>query len=206
MSTTDRSYAVRMKQLAGGINAQFRANNSTAPQENSQPGAVEQSYRTGRIFGQISVNVDGDISPACACLETTSGGGGGGGENIDKTINSCLDFEVITVNEGDTLTITQITSGFGLTGVLNGTTATQITFGTPFETSTPGTYTVGCLISFNKATTSSADPSTSYIVSNTSGSSFTFSFDGTGAPSQSIAGGTAVVITSVSDTTTYTVT
>jgi hypothetical protein len=62
-----------MKQLAGGINAQFRANNSTAPQENSQPGAVDQSYRTGRIFGQISVNVDGDISPACVCLGANGG-------------------------------------------------------------------------------------------------------------------------------------
>lgn len=201
MSTTDRSYAVRMKQIAGGINAQFRANNSTAPQENSQPGAVEQSYLTGRIFGQISVNVDGVISPACVCLGTTSGGG----QDIERTFDSCADFEVITVNEGDTLTITK-DNIVEPTGILNGTTAAIIFFGTPYVTSTPGTYTVGCLIQFNKAGSGSAAASTSYIVQNTSGSPFTFAFDGIGAPApQIIAGGTAVVITSVAGTTSYTV-
>jgi hypothetical protein len=196
MSTTDRSYAVRMKQLAGGINAQFRANNPTAPQENSQPGAVEQSYRTGRIFGQIPVNVDGDISPACGCVPVSEESGG---SVITIDFDDCKeDYVIYTLTAGNTLVINNNLS-VGNIAYLLGTTATSIPKSMSSDSiTTPGTYTIGCYREVkNNGQFTDITTNTSYIFNNIDTSNHTVTFDGTGGSSPTlILAGQAVSLTS----------
>jgi hypothetical protein len=188
-----------MKQLAGGINAQFRANNSTAPQENSQPGAVEQSYRTGRIFGQISVNVDGDISPACVCLGAN--GGGARGETINFT--SCDQSQEFTVTSETPYTIVNNVAGNIVIADIEGGIISTILTGQTGTVSTPGIYIVACLLTIDSdkgGTFSGIFSSTMYIINNTSGGPRTFTEQPAGSL-QNIADGVSTLITTLSDTT-----